>query len=161
MSGDFECGKKVIEFYRKFITKVKIRLTLRSPARGAFRHWHGLCCWHRQSSYLSSTGANMKLLELINPREIRRRLGLNQEEFWTRIGVTQSGASPLPGSFTKGWVTWDLTALAQGWVDGVITNNGILVKSNPTDLTYSVKFATRENNSAGGSHRPQLVVVYR
>jgi transcriptional regulator with XRE-family HTH domain len=35
----------------------------------------------------------MKLLELINPREIRRRLGLNQEEFWTRIGVTQSGGS--------------------------------------------------------------------
>ena len=28
-----------------------------------------------------------------SPREIRRRLGLNQEEFWTRIGVTQSGGS--------------------------------------------------------------------
>jgi len=26
MSGDFECGEKVIEFYRKFITKVRIRL---------------------------------------------------------------------------------------------------------------------------------------
>lgn len=35
----------------------------------------------------------MKLLELINPREIRRRLGMNQEQFWTRIGVTQSGGS--------------------------------------------------------------------
>jgi transcriptional regulator with XRE-family HTH domain len=36
----------------------------------------------------------MKLLELmINPREIRQRLGLNQEQFWTRIGVTQSGGS--------------------------------------------------------------------
>src|SRR5438552_17485063 len=35
----------------------------------------------------------MKLFELVNPREIRRRLGLNQEEFWTRIGVTQSGGS--------------------------------------------------------------------
>ncbi len=35
----------------------------------------------------------MKLLDLVNPREIRRRLGLNQEEFWTRIGVTQSGGS--------------------------------------------------------------------
>lgn len=29
----------------------------------------------------------------LNPREIRRRLGLNQEEFWGRIGVTQSGGS--------------------------------------------------------------------
>jgi transcriptional regulator with XRE-family HTH domain len=35
----------------------------------------------------------MKLLEFINPREIRRRLGLNQEDFWTKIGVTQSGGS--------------------------------------------------------------------
>jgi transcriptional regulator with XRE-family HTH domain len=36
----------------------------------------------------------MKIFEnLINPREIRRRLGLNQEEFWTKIGVTQSGVS--------------------------------------------------------------------
>lgn len=36
----------------------------------------------------------MKLFEKVsNPRDIRRRLGLNQEEFWTRIGVTQSGGS--------------------------------------------------------------------
>ena len=36
----------------------------------------------------------MKLLDLLlNPREIRHRLGLNQEQFWTRIGVTQSGGS--------------------------------------------------------------------
>jgi transcriptional regulator with XRE-family HTH domain len=40
-----------------------------------------------------SEGKGMKFLDLINPREIRRRLGLNQEEFWTRIGVTQSGGS--------------------------------------------------------------------
>lgn len=30
---------------------------------------------------------------LISPKEIRRRLGLSQGEFWTRIGVTQSGGS--------------------------------------------------------------------
>ncbi|OGA18667.1 MAG: transcriptional regulator [Betaproteobacteria bacterium RIFCSPLOWO2_12_FULL_63_13] len=36
----------------------------------------------------------MKMLDMeVNPREIRRRLGLNQQEFWTRIGVTQSGGS--------------------------------------------------------------------
>lgn len=28
-----------------------------------------------------------------NPREIRRKLGLNQQEFWGQIGVTQSGGS--------------------------------------------------------------------
>ncbi len=30
---------------------------------------------------------------IFNPRKIRQRLGLNQQEFWTRIGVTQSGGS--------------------------------------------------------------------
>ncbi len=36
----------------------------------------------------------MKLFEKIaNPRDIRKKLGLNQEEFWNRIGVTQSGGS--------------------------------------------------------------------
>jgi hypothetical protein len=75
--------------------------------------------------------------------------------------VESSGASPLPGSFVSGWVTWDLTALAQGWVDGVIVNNGFLVKSNATDQTYSLQFLTKENNSSGGKYSPQLVVVYQ
>jgi len=36
----------------------------------------------------------MKMFEKIqNPREIRVRLGMNQQEFWGRIGVTQSGGS--------------------------------------------------------------------
>lgn len=36
----------------------------------------------------------MKLFDrILNPRDIRRKLGLNQEQFWTKIGVTQSGGS--------------------------------------------------------------------
>ena len=35
----------------------------------------------------------MKTVEKINPREIRRKLGMNQQDFWTKIGVTQSGGS--------------------------------------------------------------------
>jgi transcriptional regulator with XRE-family HTH domain len=36
----------------------------------------------------------MKPFERItNPRGIRRRLRLNQQEFWSRVGVTQSGGS--------------------------------------------------------------------
>lgn len=38
--------------------------------------------------------ATVKILDrVLNPREIRRRLGMNQEQFWTQIGVTQSGGS--------------------------------------------------------------------
>jgi len=36
----------------------------------------------------------MKLFEkVLNPRDIRRKLGMNQQQFWTQIGVTQSGGS--------------------------------------------------------------------
>ncbi len=35
----------------------------------------------------------MKTIEKIEPREIRRKLGLNQQQFWSTIGVTQSGGS--------------------------------------------------------------------
>lgn len=44
-------------------------------------------------TFFGRKSEHMKLLEFVNPREIRRRLGLNQEEFWTKIGVTQSGGS--------------------------------------------------------------------
>ena len=35
----------------------------------------------------------MKTAEKINSREIRRKLGLNQQQFWSKLGVTQSGGS--------------------------------------------------------------------
>src|SRR6266478_4019521 len=45
-------------------------------------------------SLISLNGRFVKLFDrVLNPREIRRRLGLNQEQFWTQIGVTQSGGS--------------------------------------------------------------------
>ncbi len=37
---------------------------------------------------------SLKSFDVIeNPREIRRNLGLNQQAFWGKIGVTQSGGS--------------------------------------------------------------------
>jgi transcriptional regulator with XRE-family HTH domain len=35
----------------------------------------------------------MKSTEKIDAREIRRKLGLNQQQFWSKLGVTQSGGS--------------------------------------------------------------------
>ena len=66
------------------------------PERGRTLHptallWHAPCYLHTENKILLTQ--EMKLLDILNPREIRRRLGLNQEEFWTRIGVTQSGGS--------------------------------------------------------------------
>ena len=36
----------------------------------------------------------MKSSEPKDVREIRRKLGMNQSQFWSKIGVTQSGGSP-------------------------------------------------------------------
>ena len=36
---------------------------------------------------------SIKALDKTDPREIRRKLGLNQQQFWSKIGVTQSGGS--------------------------------------------------------------------
>lgn len=35
----------------------------------------------------------MKTTEKFDVKEIRRKLGMNQSEFWSKIGVTQSGGS--------------------------------------------------------------------
>lgn len=35
----------------------------------------------------------MKTAEKIDAREVRRKLGMNQSQFWSSIGVTQSGGS--------------------------------------------------------------------
>lgn len=35
----------------------------------------------------------MKAIDKIDVREIRRKLGMNQQQFWSKLGVTQSGGS--------------------------------------------------------------------
>jgi len=64
------------------------------------RAWRKICqrdCSARYEALgvlIGENEASVKILDRVfNPREIRRRLGLNQEQFWTQIGVTQSGGS--------------------------------------------------------------------
>jgi hypothetical protein len=66
-----------------------------------------------------------------------------------------TGTSPPPAGFTTGWLTWDLTALAQEWVDGITTNNGVLIISTVAD---QMTIASGENGTA--TSRPQLVITY-
>ena len=35
----------------------------------------------------------MKLSDKVDVRDIRRKLGMNQQQFWSKLGVTQSGGS--------------------------------------------------------------------
>ena len=101
----------------------------------------------------------VKLFErVLNPREIRRRLGLNQEQFWTQIGVTQSGGSryesgremPKPVRELLRLVHVEQVDLSQvKRVDFEIIN--YLKESHP-DLYRNLRRAARsKHKQAGGS----------
>ncbi len=40
---------------------------------------------------------DLQSIHKFNPREVRQGLGLNQQQFWSRVGVTQSGGSRYEG----------------------------------------------------------------
>jgi transcriptional regulator with XRE-family HTH domain len=102
---------------------------------------------------------NVKLFErVLNPREIRRRLGLNQEQFWTQIGVTQSGGSryesgremPKPVRELLRLVHVEQGDLSQvKRVDFEIIN--YLKESHP-DLYRNLRRAARSRQKRGDGH---------
>jgi len=68
-----------------------------------------------------------------------------------------SGSTPLPGAFRQGWVTFDITAAVQYWVDnGPSSNFGMLIRFPNTSSSDIVEFDSRESTSGLA---PQLVVV--
>jgi len=94
---------------------------------------------------------------VLNPREIRRRLGLNQEQFWTQIGVTQSGGSryesgremPKPVRELLRLVHVEQIDLSQvRRVDFEIIS--YLKESHP-DLYRTLRRAVKGRNKAGGA----------
>lgn len=56
------------------------------------------------------------------------------------------------------WYRLDLTRLVQGWVDGSLANNGVLLRALAYAHLGPFQFASAENNEA--SQRPRLVVSY-
>lgn len=38
-------------------------------------------------------------MKYLSPREVRQQIGMNQTEFWARVGVTQSGGSRYENGF--------------------------------------------------------------
>ena len=110
----------------------------------------------------------MKIFDrVLNPREIRRRLGLNQEQFWTQIGVTQSGGSryesgremPKPVRELLRLVHVEQIDLSQvKRVDFEIIS---YLKSSHPDLYRTLRRAvkSRQPESAGGESEPELEAV--
>ena len=96
----------------------------------------------------------MKLFEKIpNPREIRRKLGLNQQEFWSRIGVTQSGGSryesgrKMPAAVA---IMVDLVHVRRLKLDELPSADDInllhIIKTQHQDLYHNLKLIVAASN---------------
>lgn len=53
----------------------------------------------------------MKADENLDLRAIRRKLGLNQSEFWSKLGITQSGGSRYESGRDMPWAVSQLLRL--------------------------------------------------
>jgi len=101
---------------------------------------------------------HMKPFERIsNPREIRNRLHLNQEQFWTRIGVTQSGGSRYESGRTMPKPVRELLRLVH--IEGIELGQAkggdfevatYLRKANPRLYRNLRKKAASKTNGNGG-----------
>src|SRR3954463_15683807 len=94
--------------------------------------------------------------KLANPREIRHRLGLNQQEFWSQIGVTQSGGSRYESGRTMPKPVRELLRLVH--IEGIALERArgedfevvsYLKKANPKLYTSLRKAATGRTASTG------------
>jgi RHS repeat-associated protein len=78
---------------------------------------------------------------------------------WTTPGGDFSGtaAATTNGIAASGvWYSWSPTALVQGWVDGTIANDGLIVKEPTENVNNVLSF-----NSATASNPPYLQVVHQ
>ena len=92
-----------------------------------------------------------------NPREIRLRLNLNQQEFWGQIGVTQSGGSRYESGRTMPKPVRELLRLVH--IEGIALDRArgedfevvsYLKKANPKLYTSLRRAATGRTASTGG-----------
>ena len=90
--------------------------------------------------------------KISNPRQIRNRLSMNQQEFWARIGVTQSGGSRYESGRKMPKPVRELLRLVH--IEGIELSTAkrddlqvvaYLKKSNPTLLKKLRKAAHKKN----------------
>ncbi|OQB25718.1 MAG: Disaggregatase related repeat protein [Chloroflexi bacterium ADurb.Bin180] len=78
-------------------------------------------------------------------------------------GVPEDRSEPPEATFTTSsiyrWYSINLTALAQEWVGGATTNNGVLLRAPLSSVSGTFYFASAQHSSA--NLRPRLVLTYR
>jgi len=91
------------------------------------------------------------------PIEVHRATAAWDETTVTWANFANSYDPTIIDTFPRlvGWQTADLTGLVQGWVDGSIDNQGILLRS---DTTFLTRFVSSESPDI--AHRPQLEIWF-
>ena len=76
--------------------------------------------------------------------------------------TSSSGAEALRTVYTgsTAWRSWDIDDLVQGWLDGSITNQGMLLKSTDETLSITLGIHLCSSDSATASEHPKLEVDY-
>lgn len=82
--------------------------------------------WAYNFSYTNNSlkprNNHMKNMEKIDAREIRRKLGLNQQQFWSQLGVTQSGGSRYESGRN---IPTPIALLVAVWASGKIDDSDL------------------------------------
>ncbi|MBA7609749.1 hypothetical protein ES703_16943 [subsurface metagenome] len=76
----------------------------------------------------------------------------------TSSSETEALRTVYTGSTT--WRSWDIDDLVQGWLDGSITNQGMLLKSTDETLSSSLGIRLYSSDYSNATYRPKLVISY-
>ena len=116
------------------------------------------------------TNANLKLYQYYTLGSEDLIIGLHQvTETWEEdtinwnnkpnyLSVPESIVSVTVGETT--WLSWDITALLQGWLDGSITNHGLMLKSTEefSDNSYIACYSSDYMDDP--ALRPKIEIDY-
>ena len=88
--------------------------------------------------------------------------------FSTAPSISATAEDVINVSNVDGWYSWDLTSLAQEWVDGAAANNGVMIyNSSGTANTFFQRFASADiggpgdgPSHPGAAFTPKLVIDY-
>ncbi len=89
-------------------------------------------------------------------------------ESWEEDTITYSSQpsysseAEYSNSVTAGnteWENWDIDALVQSWLDGIFTNNGVVLKATDESSLDTIA-AFRPSDYSSASYRPKLVIDY-
>ncbi len=121
-----------------------------------------LYAWYRTQPY-HLTASAYRLRKHWNEHDVSWNRATS-ESFWTAVGCQDplydydpTSVATTTLSYTNNWYSWDLTEMAQGWLDDPASNEGVLIVADGISNQY--QFRTSEIPAT--NLRPYFVVTYQ